>query len=528
MNARAWTRWTVKSLKVAAMTGLLAWSVADVGAQYSPQNSARPVGVKKTFTRNTTFNLPIQMEEVTRATLAEVHLYVKTGTGDWARQEVASPYAQHFTYRVPGDGEYWFSLVTVDKSGRQSPTDINSQPPALRVVVDTRPPQLDTNVAMESGDPILRVNVVDANPDPQSIRAMVLSEAGERAITPLPGQAGVFRLNPADVNLPIRVTASDLSGNLATRDIVARDSMAMAQGGQPGTLPSITPPPPQMTQSPYIAPPPLTTAPSVPAPAISNGGISTTAYRPAGMDNSDKPANRKLINTTRAQIEYRIDTVGPSGIGRVDIYLTSDRGQTWNKVGEDPNKKSPLSVELPGEGLFGVRLAITNGNGFGGRPPRSGDRPSFFIEVDATSPQVQLLPFEMAANSGAIDLRWQASDANMGPEPVSIFYRARLDAPWQPIARNFKNDGVYRWTFPRDIGAQLFFKLEVVDLAGNMTKVETPTPFLLDQTEPEATLVDAVGVNQRPQGMQPTQQPSVPSQPIQQPFAPSLPPYPGR
>ena len=45
------------------------------------------------------------------------------------------------------------------------------------------------------------------------------------------------------------------------------------------------------------------------------------------------------------------------------------------------------------------------------------------------------------------------------------------------MARNLKNDGVYRWSFPRDVGGQIFYKLEVVDMAGNMTKVETPTPM---------------------------------------------------
>ena len=48
-----------------------------------------------------------------------------------------------------------------------------------------------------------------------------------------------------------------------------------------------------------------------------------------------------------------------------------------------------------------------------------------------------------------------------------------------------------------DIGPQFFLKLEVVDLAGNVTKVETPTPILLDLSEPEATLVDVTGVQQR-------------------------------
>src|SRR5262249_26199425 len=157
-----------------------------------------------------------------------------------------------------------------------------------------------------------------------------------------------------------------------------------------------------------------------------------------------------------AQIDYRIDTVGPSGIGRIDVYITRDRGQSWEKLVEDTNKRSPVTVKLPGEGLYGVRLAIMNGNGFGGRAPRSGDRAQYWIEVDGTPPRVELHPCEVT--SGSIDIRWTASDPNLGPEPVTIFCRARQDQQWQVVARNVKNDGVYRWNFPQDIGGHVFVK----------------------------------------------------------------------
>ena len=262
------------------------------------------------------------------------------------------------------------------------------------------------------------------------------------------------------------------------------------------------------------APPVIATPPSSPisVPRFSPDGSRRqrrpAQHAPSSMPSSDKPADRKILNTTTAQLEYRIDTVGPSGISRVDIYITRDRGQSWEKLAEDTNKRSPVSINLPGEGLYGVRLAITNGNGFGGRAPKSGDRPQYVVEVDATSPRVEFHPYEIV--NGAIDIRWSASDANLGPEPVNLFYRARADQSWQPIARNVKNDGVYRWAFPPEIGGQVFVKLEVADLAGNMTKVETPTPIMLDQTEPEATLLDVVGLNRGPAAQPVSMPPTMP------------------
>jgi hypothetical protein len=286
----------------------------------------------------------------------------------------------------------------------------------------------------------------------------------------------------------------------------------------PGAPPVIATPPPSIPMAPAI-PAVRPSLPSMPTAAA----MPVVASMPAAaMPSSDKPADRRILNTTTAQLEYRIDTVGPSGISRVDIYITRDRGQSWEKLAEDTNKRSPVSINLPGEGVYGVRLAITNGNGFGGRAPRSGDRPQYVVEVDATSPQVEFHPYEIV--NGAIDIRWSARDANLGPEPVNIFYRARAEQGWLPLARNVKNDGVYRWTFPPEIGGQVFVKLEVADLAGNMTKVETPTPIMLDQTEPEATLIDVVGVNRGPMGQPQSMPPAMPPSPYPTPsYPPTLP-----
>lgn len=296
----------------------------------------------------------------------------------------------------------------------------------------------------------------------------------------------------------------------------------------------LTPPPPGTPVAPLAVPQHVVMPPTAPpntAPIAAPAAAPAAA--PIAAPIGEKPQGRKLLNTTNAQIDYRIDTVGPSGVGRVDVYMTPDRGQTWVKVGEDTDKQSPANVNLPGEGLFGIRLAITNGNGFGGRAPKSGDRPQFYVEVDATSPTVVIQPYEMVPNAGAIDLKWTAMDGNLAPEPVSLFYRGRPDSQWLPIAQNIKNEGSHRWLFPANVPPQIYLKLEVIDLAGNITKVETPSPILLDQTEPEATLVDVTGINrQAPAPVTPVSLPSaaptvIPIPPTMPASLPVLPPAPG-
>lgn len=288
--------------------------------------------------------------------------------------------------------------------------------------------------------------------------------------------------------------------------------------------------------SPFIPPPPGTPVAPVGVPQHVMPPAGAPAAAPSAPA-AEKLQGRKMLNTTNASIEYRIDTVGPSGVGKVEIYMTPDRGNTWVKAGEDVDKQSPANVNLPSEGLFGIRLAITNGNGFGGRAPRSGDRPQFYVEVDASSPTVVIQPHEMVASAAAIDLKWTAMDANLAAEPVSLFYRGRPDTQWLPIAQNIKNEGSHRWAFPANVPPQIYLKLEVADLAGNVTKVETPTPILLDQTEPEATLIDVTGINRpAPQSpVTPVSAPAAPANVVPIPPAmptmpttlPSLPPAPG-
>ena len=170
-------------------------------------------------------------------------------------------------------------------------------------------------------------------------------------------------------------------------------------------------------QSSFVPPPPGTPVAPLNLPAH---------IVPQSVDKGAKPAARKIVNTATVQVDYRIDAVGPSGVGRVDIYTTADGGESWQKLGEDADKQSPAQVELPGEGIYGIRLAIVNGNGFGGRAPRPGDRPQVIVEVDLTPPQVALQSHAIVPNMGAIDLRWTALDANFAAEPISLFYRTEL------------------------------------------------------------------------------------------------------
>lgn len=223
-------------------------------------------------------------------------------------------------------------------------------------------------------------------------------------------------------------------------------------------------------------------------PAIGSD-LLTKAPTPTNDTSQRSGVPHQLINTSHASIEYRIDQVGASGVGKVEIYMTPDSGQSWHRLTDVGNKKGPAEVNLPGDGLYGLRIVVANGNGFGGKAPIRGDAPHCTIEVDTTTPFVQLRTTDVVPSAGNVEIRWNAQDKNLGSEPVTLSYRTSPTGAWQVIAKNVKNDGLYRWAFPRDAGGQFFFKIEVTDLAGNLAQDVSRSPVVIDVNEPRATVV---------------------------------------
>src|SRR5207249_5254862 len=95
---------------------------------------------KKSYTNKTMFRLPVRIDEPARGSVQEIRLYVKRGTGDWACEQTAPPTQSFFAYHAAHDGEYWFTVVTVNKQGQANPADVAREPPSLIVVVDTQAP----------------------------------------------------------------------------------------------------------------------------------------------------------------------------------------------------------------------------------------------------------------------------------------------------------------------------------------------------------------------------------------------------
>src|SRR5690606_1599259 len=96
---------------------------------------------------------------------------------------------------------------------------------------------------------------------------------------------------------------------------------------------------------------------------------------------------------------------------RVEVWGTSNSGQTWQRYGVDADGQSPASVGVPGEGLYGFKLVVQNDQGLVEFPPARGDEPDVWIQVDLTRPNCRLIRAEQgrAPRDNELTIEWEAA-----------------------------------------------------------------------------------------------------------------------
>lgn len=216
-----------------------------------------------------------------------------------------------------------------------------------------------------------------------------------------------------------------------------------------------------------------------------------------GLGETNAPV--EITNSTQVTLDYEVTRQGPSGIAKVELYLTGDDGRSWQHYYEDLSRKPPMVVNLPGEGVFGLRLVVTSGAGLARRPPQSGDLPQMRVEVDLTPPAVRLFPAQPdPTRRDALLLTWNASDRNLAANPITLEYAERPDGPWQTIAKELTNTGRYQWLLPPNPPVRVYLRARAIDAAGNEGRDQTPEPILIDPNEPEGQIKGIVRTTRRP------------------------------
>lgn len=237
------------------------------------------------------------------------------------------------------------------------------------------------------------------------------------------------------------------------------------------------------------APAPAPQASTPPAPQYSPPATGQPVSMPL---RGSAPSNLQLINSTKFGVNYEIAEIGRSGLGAVALYWTYD-ANTWNYHGDDEDRETPFMVDVDGEGTFGFKLIGRSQAGLSEDPPRAGDRPDVWVEVDLTPPEIDLPPPQpgRGASSGILDIQWQARDKNPAPKPVSLFYAEEASGPFVPIAEEIENSGRFRWKIPDDpsMPYKFYVRIECKDRAGNVGRADTVQPVVVDLVRPQLRIL---------------------------------------
>ena len=230
---------------------------------------------------------------------------------------------------------------------------------------------------------------------------------------------------------------------------------------------------------------------SVEMAAMATPSITIDAGSNPAMAGAPRPPAH-MINSRSLVLDFEIKSVGPSGLGTVELWYTRN-GQIWHKHTGPGQTQSPIAVEVLEDGLYGFTVVATNGVGLSRVPPQPGDPPQIWVEVDTTKPEVHLVntAANMDENGRTLTLRWTASDKNMVARPITLSYSERPEGPWTPFATNLENTGVYTWQMSSGVPAQVLVKIEATDRVGNLGEDKFAMPAPVDLIRPRAAITRA-------------------------------------
>jgi hypothetical protein len=218
----------------------------------------------------------------------------------------------------------------------------------------------------------------------------------------------------------------------------------------------------------------------------------------------------RIVNKRKVKIEFEVAHFGPSGLGAVDIYLTTNEGDSWeesslpsevtfplsNEALATPPAQCSVTMELPREGIvYGVYLVAKSRAGRSLPPPSPGADPQVRIEVDTTVPVAELFR-PQPDDSGRHDtvvLVWKAEDKNLAANPITLEWAANNNGPWETIGDScLPNTGRYAWKITERVPAKVFLRLTVRDTAGNVAVAATSEPVLIDLQVPSRPTITRV------------------------------------
>lgn len=506
-------------------------------------------------TKVRTHKLGVNYKPERKKDIQEARLFISRDQGQtWELAQTIPPAQDEFTFAAKSDGLYYISMQLVFLKGPAEPPDVSKVPPAQKLIVDSTPPAVRVTAAARTGDEISAEWTVDDKfPNDASTKLFYRALAGTDADWQPAPEGSVSKRNATFKSLVagavvLQIVTQDLAGNVgrANKEVGENGNLLGSMTAPPvlpnpivkasETLPTpslaglesgptIPPTLAPVAVEPAFTPAPMTPAiqpvpaalPDVPRPIAQGSGTTPVAIPAVSSMPSAAPTNLEAVAATltkspKFDLNYQLEG-GPSGISKVDLYVTRDDGRTWIRWSTHAGTENPLRVVLDTrfnqeiEGEYGLKLVPISGAGLSDSAPASGSAPELRVQVDTTAPMIKVFqPTADPANRNSLVLHWEATDKNFGKEPLGIEYSENPNGPWKSVAAGndavvpvaggganpiirLANTGGYSWIPPTTLSQpKVYLRFTAWDLAGNKSEVTTPNPILVDLTKPRAKI----------------------------------------
>ncbi|MGH7127730.1 MAG: hypothetical protein ACREIV_04115 [Planctomycetaceae bacterium] len=187
---------------------------------------------------------------------------------------------------------------------------------------------------------------------------------------------------------------------------------------------------------------------------------------------------------TRFRIPYHSDTAEMQRMGarEIRLYLSPDRGRTWQHVQSVLPQAGRFHFEAAGDGehWFAVRTLGQGGRLF---PPGPITAPGLRVIVDTISPTLQVHLRETQA--GQVELTWSVTDEHLKTDSLRLEYYDNAIGGWLPVNVTPHANGQTAWSVPD--GGWIVVRGTVSDEAGNVGRDERRveiTPVRAPQPQP--------------------------------------------
>ncbi len=492
------------------------------------------------FVAKRTLNVPVNFRPERVKELRVARLFVSRDGGEVYEiggDPIDPAKTNEFNYTAKEDGEYWVQLQLEFKDGTLEPKNPRALPPAEKVVIDTvKPVVVVTSAEMVGEEAVIEWRIDDKHPADANTRIWYKQTGGDNsAWQEVPAAAiskRTARFKPAVAGaITVQVTTADLARNIGhvNKDVKGPITTTSGSGPLPaapagGGLDAAPTPPttlgPKEPFGPSAPLPAVNFNPEPPAPRPTTPAFSpapTEVLKPIATSTSSPPATTpapvagapaaeaptaQFSRTPRFELNYTLDS-GASGVARVDLYVSRDDGRSWVRWSQHDGRETPLKVVLDTrfnkevEGDYGFVLVPVSGAGLSEGAPVANTAPELKVRVDTTAPVIKVYaPTADPNNKAALMLNWEATDKNLGRDPIAIEYAESQQGPWKsvtgtdgPTPTRIENSGSYSWQPPLNLATpKVYLRFAAWDQAGNKSEVVTPQPILVDLTKPKARI----------------------------------------